>query len=99
MSSKPMKKSELFKTLSESQELTKVQVRRFLESLRDLAYKELKRSGQFVIPDLGKFTLKERKARMGRNPATGEAIKIPKKTVLKFRVSKAAKDNVLPTKK
>jgi len=91
----PMRKSELYAALAESQELTKVQVKRFLEALRDTAYTEVKRSGQFTLPDMGKFTLKDRKARMGRNPATGEEIKIPAKTVLKFRVAKACKDACL----
>lgn len=95
----PMKKPALFETLGATQEMTKRQVRDFLEALRDLTFKELKRCGVFVLPDMGKFNLKERKARMGRNPATGESIKIKAKTNVKFRVSKTMKDAVLPAVK
>lgn len=95
-SQKPMRKSQLFAALAESQEMSKRQVRGFFEALNKIAHEELSNgSGAFVLPDLGKFSLKDRKARMGRNPATGEKIKIPAKTVLKFRVSKALKDAVL----
>ena len=73
---------------------SKKQVKDFMLSLTELAYREAKK-GEFVIPGVGKLVKQKRKARMGRNPATGEEIKIPAKTVLKFRVSKAAKDAVL----
>ena len=63
-----------------------------------LAEKELKRSGEFVLPGLVKLVVQKRKARMGRNPATGEAIKIPAKTVVKARIAKQLKDAVLPRK-
>jgi DNA-binding protein HU-beta len=76
--------------------LTKKQVNEFFEALTTLAYKEAKNS--FVLPGLGKIVLVQRKARMGRNPATGEAIKIKAKKVVKFRVAKAAKDAILGTK-
>ena len=78
--------------------LSKKQVKEFMVSLTDLAYREAKK-GEFVCPGVGKLVRQKRKARMGRNPATGEVIKIPAKTVLKFRVSKAAKDSVLGAKK
>jgi DNA-binding protein HU-beta len=68
-----------------------------LEELAALACKEAKNG--FTIPGIGKLVLVSRKARMGRNPATGEAIKIPAKKVVKFRVAKAAKDGILGTKK
>ena len=68
-----------------------------MEALVALAYKNAKNS--FTIPGLGKLVLVNRKARMGRNPATGASIKIPAKRVLKFRVSKAAKDAILGVKK
>ena len=77
---------------------SKKQVKDFMTSLTDLAYREAKK-GEFVIPGVGKLVKQKRKARMGRNPATGEEIKIPAKTVLKFRVAKAAKDAVLGAKK
>jgi DNA-binding protein HU-beta len=70
-----------------------------LEELVTLATKEAKSSGQFVVPGLGKAVKANRKARMGRNPQTGEAIKIPAKTVVKFRLAKAFKDAVVPPKK
>ena len=70
-----------------------------LVELVTVATKEAKSSGQFVVPGLGKAVKADRKARMGRNPQTGEAIKIPAKTVVKFRLAKAFKDAVVPPKK
>ncbi len=61
--------------------------------------KETKKSGEFTIPGIGKLVKAERKARLGRNPQTGETIKIKAKTVVKFRVAKAAKDAIAPAKK
>jgi DNA-binding protein HU-beta len=75
--------------------LSKKQVKDFMTSLMDLAYREAKKAGEFAIPGVGKLVKQKRKARIGRNPATGQEIKIPAKTVLKFRVAKAAKDAVL----
>ena len=77
---------------------SKKQVKDFMTQLTDLAYREAKKS-EFAIPGIGKLVKQKRKARMGRNPATGAEIKIPAKTVLKFRVAKAAKDAVLGAKK
>lgn len=71
----------------------------FLENLAELAIKECKKNGIFVIPGLGRLVKVNRKARMGRNPQTGEAIKIPAKTVVKFRVAKACKDAIHSGKK
>ena len=68
-------------------------------SLGSLAIAEVKKNGVFVVPGLGRLVRVDRKARMGRNPATGEAIKIPAKKVVKFRVAKAAKDSIVPPKK
>src|SRR5262250_2629970 len=70
----------------------------FLEHLADTAIKETKKSGVFVIPGLGRLVKSNRKARVGRNPQTGEPIKIPAKTVVKFRVAKAVKDVIAPKK-
>ncbi len=70
-----------------------------LVELVTVAAKEAKSSGQFVVPGLGKAVKANRKARTGRNPQTGEAIKIPAKTVVKFRLAKAFKDAVVPPKK
>jgi DNA-binding protein HU-beta len=73
-------------------------LREFFDELTTLAEKELKRSGEFVLPGMVKLVVQKRKARMGRNPATGEAIKIPAKTVVKARIAKQLKDTVLPKK-
>jgi DNA-binding protein HU-beta len=71
----------------------------FLDTLSALAYKEIKRNGEFVLPGFGKLVKQKRKARTGFNPKTQQKIKIPAKTVVKFRVAKAAKDAVLGVKK
>ena len=71
----------------------------FLMTLTETAVKETKKNGEFTIPGLGKLVKAERKARTGRNPQTGEAIKIKAKTVVKFRVAKSAKDTIAPPKK
>ena len=94
---KPMTKAQTITTLAEKTDLTKKQVTEVLDELAQLAYKEAKKG--FTIPGIGKLVVVKRKARMGRNPATGESIKIPAKTVLKFRIAKAAKDAVTPPKK
>lgn len=90
-----MTKSQLLGSLAEASGLSKKQVSDFLDKMVGLAYHEAKTSGEFVIPGIGKLVKVDRKARMGRNPATGEQIQIPAKTVLKFRVAKAAKEAVL----
>jgi DNA-binding protein HU-beta len=89
-----MTQTQTFTELSTKTGLSKKQVKDFITSFTDLAYREAKK-GEFAIPGIGKLVKQKRKARIGRNPATGEAIKIPAKTVLKFRVAKAAKDAVL----
>jgi len=81
--------------LAEKTSLAKKEVVAFMEALTDMAYTQVKKNGEFVIPGMGKLVKVHRKERMGRNPATGETIKIPAKTVVKFRVAKAAKDAVL----
>ena len=90
--------SQLVTELATKNGFNKVQVKGFMQSLTDLAYREAKK-GEFVVPGLGKLVKQKRKARVGRNPATGESIKIPAKTVLKFRIAKAAKDAVLGASK
>ena len=67
-----------------------------MDELAKVAVGETKKNGVFVLPGIGRLVKANRKARMGRNPATGEAIKIPAKTVVKFRVAKAAKDLIVP---
>jgi DNA-binding protein HU-beta len=95
--SKAMSKSQIAEQLAKSASTTKRQATQFLDDLTTLAYKEAKNS--FTIPGVGKLVLVNRKARMGRNPATGEEIKIPAKRVVKFRVSKKAKDAILGSKR
>ncbi len=73
--------------------------KQFILSLGELAVKETKKNGVFIIPGIGRLVRQERKARTGRNPATGEAIKIPAKKVVKFRIAKAVKDAIVPPKK
>lgn len=89
-----MTKAQLMTTLAEQTGLSKKEVVSFMEKLTDLAYKTVKSEGQFVLPGFGKLVKIDRKARMGRNPATGEQIQIPAKKVVKFRVAKAAKDSI-----
>lgn len=90
-----MSKSQIMAALSEQSGLSKKDVIGLVEAMVEMAYKEVKGSGEFTIPGIGKLVKVNRKARMGRNPATGEEIKIPAKTVVKFRVAKAAKDALL----
>jgi DNA-binding protein HU-beta len=88
-----LSKSAIASALAEKVGIPKKQAVLFMEEQANLAYAQAKNG--FVLPGLGKLELKQRKARMGRNPATGEAIKIPAKKVVKFRVAKAAKDAIL----
>jgi len=88
-------KSQLLNVLADKTEMSKKDVATFLDTLANLAYSEVKSSGEFTMPGIGKLIKKKRAAREGRNPATGETIQIPAKTVVKFRVAKAAKDAVL----
>jgi len=90
-----MTKSQILAALSEKTEMSKKEVAEFMDVIAELAYSEVKNSGEFVLPGFGKLVKVNRKARMGRNPATGETISIPAKTVVKFRLAKAAKDAVL----
>ena len=90
-----MTKSQILNALADKTGLSRKDVAGFMDAVTDLAYKEVKSSGEFTVPGLGKLVKKHRAARMGRNPATGETIQIPAKTVVKFRVSKAAKDAIL----
>jgi DNA-binding protein HU-beta len=92
-SGKALSKSQIAEKLAESAGTTKRQATQFLDDLTSLAYKEAKNS--FTIPGVGKLVVVKRKARMGRNPQTGEPIKIPAKTVLKFRIAKAMKELAL----
>jgi DNA-binding protein HU-beta len=71
----------------------------FLDTLSAIAYKATKKNGEFIVPGFGKLVKQKRKARTGINPSTKQKIKIPAKTVLKFRVAKAAKDAIFGVKK
>lgn len=93
-----MGKSELFAHFAERFDMKRTQVRDLFDELTALAEKELKRSGEFQLPGMVKLVLQKRKPRTGRNPATGEEIKIPAKTVVKARIVKQMKDAVLPKK-
>ena len=90
-----MNKSQLLQMLAEKTGKSKKEVVEMLDVLVQTAYSEAKSNGEFTIPGLGKLQKKHRAARMGRNPATGAQISIPAKTVVKFRVAKAAKDAIL----
>ena len=92
---KPMTKSELSSHIADKAGITKKAANDIIDELADVAYKETKKNGQFTFPGIGKLVVDKRKARTGRNPATGESIKIPAKKVVKFRVAKAAKDSIL----
>ncbi len=99
MAGKVMTKGQLISHIAEKHGLTKHQTGEVLETLAGVAIDQTKKNGQFVVPGIGKLVKSHRKARMGRNPQTGAAIKIPAKTVVKFRVAKACKDAVVPPKK
>ena len=88
-----MTKSQVITHLANKTDISKKVATQFLQELVILAYKEAKQS--FVIPGLGKLVLIDRKARLGRNPKTGETIQIPAKKVVKFRIAKQAKDAIL----
>ncbi len=90
-----MTKSQMMAALAETTGLSKKETVNFMDKLAELAYSEVKSNGEFVLPGFGKLVKVNRKAREGRNPATGETIQIPAKTVVKFRLAKAAKDAVL----
>jgi DNA-binding protein HU-beta len=90
-----MTKSQLMSELAAKTNMSKKDATMFVETLVTMALKHVKSNGEFVLPGMGKLVKVHRAARMGRNPATGESIKIPAKTVVKFRVAKAAKDAVL----
>jgi DNA-binding protein HU-beta len=90
---KALSKSQIAASIAEKVEITKKQAVETLDYLAQLAYKNARNT--FTLPGIGKLVLVNRKARLGRNPATGEQIKIPAKRVVKFRVAKAAKDAIL----
>ena len=99
MAQKPMTKSQIISHFAKKFELTKKTASAIIEEVAILAVSETKKVGSFTLPGIGKLVLVKRKARMGRNPATGATIKIPAKTVVKMRIAKAAKKAIVPPKK
>jgi DNA-binding protein HU-beta len=95
---KKMSKTQLATELAEATGTNKKTASAFLEALGGIAYRETKKVGEFTIPGIGKLVKKQTKARLGRNPATGAEIQIKAKTVIRFRVAKAAKDAVIGAK-
>ena len=93
-----MTQTQLLQTLVDKCEVTKKTAKEYLGALAQTAVTEVTKNGIFVLPGIGRLVRVDRKARMGRNPATGEAIKIAAKKVVKFRVAKSAKDAIVPPK-
>jgi DNA-binding protein HU-beta len=99
MAKKPMTKLQIVTHFAKKFELSKKTASGIIDEVAALAVSETKKAGSFTLPGIGKLVLAKRKARMGRNPATGEAIKIPAKTVVRMRVAKAVKDAIVSLKK
>ena len=99
MPGRVMKKGQLVSFLAEKAGLTKVAANKMLDLIAAKAIAETKKNGQFVLPGLGKLVRSRRRARMGTNPQTGRPIRIPARTVVKFRVAKSCRDAVVPPKK
>ena len=89
-----MTQTEIINALAEKSGLKKKEVKGMFDAVAELATKEVKKNGEFTVPGFGKLVKATRKAREGRNPATGAVIKIPAKTTVKFRLGKAMKDAV-----
>jgi DNA-binding protein HU-beta len=98
-SKKPLTKSQIVTHFAEKFELSKKTTSSIIDEMAILATNETKKAGAFTFPGIGKLVLVKRNARVGRNPATGEAINIPAKTVVKMRIAKACKDAIIPPKK
>ena len=89
-----MTQTEIVNQLADRSGLKKTEVKGLFDAIAELAAKEVKKNGEFTLPGFGKLVKATRKAREGRNPATGAVIKIPAKTTVKFRLGKAMKDSV-----
>lgn len=98
-STKKMTQTELVKELAQKTGVTSKVAKQFLDTLAEIAVRETKKTGVFVLPGIGRLVKAQRKARTGRNPATGEKIKIPAKTVVRFRVAKALQEAIVPSRK
>ena len=99
MAKKPMTKSQIVSHFAEKFDLTRKTASGIIEEVAALAVSETKKTGSFTLPGIGKLVLVKRKARMGRNPQTGKAIKIPARTVVRMRVAKAVKEAVVGGRK
>ena len=99
MANQRMTQTQLVRSLAENCEVNNKAARGSWRAWPAWRSSEVKKNGMFVLPGIGRLVRVDRKARTGRNPATGEAIKIPAKKVVKFRVAKAAKDAIVPPKK
>jgi len=96
---KPLTKSQIVAHFADKFELSKKNAAEVVDEMAAFAISETKKAGSFTIPGIGKLVLSKRKERMGFNPATGEQIKIPAKTVVKMRIAKACKEAIVPPKK
>ncbi len=96
---KPLTKSQIVSYFAKKFDLSKKVASSVIDEMAALAIAETKKAGVFTFPGIGKLVLVRRKARVGRNPATGEAINIPAKTVVKMRIAKACKEAIVPPKK
>jgi DNA-binding protein HU-beta len=96
---KRMTQTAIVKELAETTGVSIKVAKQFIGSLTDLAVRETKKNGVFILPGIGRLVRADRKARIGRNPATGEAIKIPARRVVKFRLAKSVKEAIIPPKK
>ena len=95
---KRMTQSEVINYMAEKLSVKRAEAKAMFDELANLATSEVKENGEFTLPGFGKLVLSQRKAREGRNPATGATIQIPAKTTLKFRLGKGIKDSVVPKK-
>ena len=96
---KKLTQTQFITELAEAVEISKKQAKAIVDKYSEIAVRETKKNGVFVLPSIGRMVRQERKARIGRNPATGEKIKIAAKKVVKFRFAKVVKDAIVPPKK
>jgi DNA-binding protein HU-beta len=95
---KRMTQTAIVRELAETTGVNNKVSKQYMDALATLAIRETKKNGVFILPGIGRLVRADRKARVGRNPATGEAIKIPAKKVVKFRLAKSVKDAIVPPK-
>jgi len=93
-----MTQTQIIRELAEDAQVSPKIAKQILVKFSEMAVRETKKKGMFVMPGIGRLVRVERKARTGRNPATGESIKIPAKKVVKFRIAKSVKDAIVPPK-